>query len=99
MNKDSYMNKTIKRMNQDLINGVSDWLVDTNANLVLAIDKEDYEQAAIIRDSIQNFIDINSEILAISTNSSLTLWQDEIRKINNNIFYEITSNLDRLKSL
>lgn len=79
-------------MKKDITDEIVDWLLQANYDLVFALADEDYETAAGIRDAIENFIQLQSEIIA---KISKTTQEHAYETLSNNsqyMFNQITLN-------
>lgn len=65
-------------MIDEIIDGIIDWLIDINRELILAENKEDYAECIILRDAIHNYIHTNAEILMMTKNIKEIYTVDDI---------------------
>ena len=60
------MKNKLHKAVDEILTGISDWLIQQNQDLILAEDVENYEECESIQASITNFLEVNSEILFMS---------------------------------
>ncbi len=60
-----------KKALDEMIAENTQWLLDSNIDLAVAENEEDFEQAAFIRDAISNFIQILAELINTLNNKPI----------------------------
>lgn len=85
----------------ELEDEIANWLIDANLDLMDALDLEDYKQCIFLRDTIEDFINVNSEIIQrfLAPNKDLKEIINELKNQNEYIFQKIKEKKENLNYL
>ena len=78
------MKKIIHKGVDEILGGISEWLIEQNKELIDNENLEDYVECQSIKESIDNFLEVNAEILFLTGAFKANKTKDDIKIALNN---------------